>query len=217
VNFAAFSSRRLIACTMRGWSTQTEAARVSSATLILNATAAAGPLDVLVNSASSFPSNRLNEMTLQELHVAVDVNAFIPLVLSREFAREDSHENSRENSRANSRSIVNLLDTRIVDYDREHVAYHLSKRMLFTLTRMMAVEFAPHIRVNAVAPGLILPPPGKDEAYLEAQVNTNPLHRVGKVEDVARAVLFLVRSNFVTGQVLFVDGGRHLRGSMYGA
>jgi len=96
------------------------------------------------------------------------------------------------------------------------VAYHLSKRMLFALTRMMALEFAPRIRVNAVAPGLIIPPPGQDESFLQRLASTNPLGRHGDPADVADAVLYLVGAGFVTGQVIYVDGGRHMRGAVYG-
>ena len=87
--------------------------------------------------------------------------------------------------------------------------------MLFTLTRMMARELAPGIRVNAVAPGLILPPEGKDARYLETLAHGLPLKRHGTADDIAEAVVFLVHSAFITGQVLFVDGGRHLEGNMY--
>ncbi|MBI2435879.1 MAG: SDR family oxidoreductase [Candidatus Hydrogenedentes bacterium] len=165
----------------------------------------AGHIDFLVNSASIFPTQTLTEMTPEDVHRNLDVNALAPMLLCRRFA-----EQKREGA------IVNLLDTRAFDYDRNHVPYHLSKRMLFTLTRIMAVEYAPSVRVNAVAPGLILPPEGKDQAYLEQLRETNPLHRIGSPEDVAEAVLFLLRSSFMTGQVLLVDGGRHLHGSMYG-
>ena len=71
---------------------------------------------------------------------------------------------------------------------------------------MLAVELAPAIRVNAVAPGLILPPAGKDEAYLKSLAHTNPLNRHGAEEDIGEAVLFLLRSDFVTGQVVFLGG-----------
>ena len=133
------------------------------------------------------------------------INAWAPFVLGRALARE-----------RRGGCIVNLLDSRITDYDAEHAAYHLSKRMLATLTRMMALEFAPRVRVNAVAPGLILPPPGEDDGYLERLKRTNPLERHGEPADVAEAVLFLARSLFVTGQTIFVDGGRHMRGAVYG-
>jgi len=85
------------------------------------------------------------------------------------------------------------------------------------LTRMMALEFAPHVTVNAVAPGLILPPPGEDESYLDRLSDTVPLKRHGEAEDVTEAIVYLLKSDFVTGQVLFVDGGRHLRGLGHGS
>jgi len=81
---------------------------------------------------------------------------------------------------------------------------------------MMALEFAPSIRVNAVAPGLILPPPGEDESYLQKMAAGVPLRRMGSVEEITAAVLFLLRSDFITGQVIFVDGGFHMKGSVYG-
>lgn len=173
--------------------------------MLAKAVALAGPLDVLVNSASIFEESRLNDFVVEDLYRNINVNAMAPLLLARKF-----HAQGRAGA------IVNLLDCRIADYDEAHVAYHLSKRMLFSLTRMMAVEFAPALRVNAVAPGLILPPVGKDQAYLDSLAHTNPLNCCGAPEDVVSAVMFLLESPFVTGQVIYVDGGRHLRGSMYG-
>jgi NAD(P)-dependent dehydrogenase (short-subunit alcohol dehydrogenase family) len=164
----------------------------------------AGSIDYLVNSASIFPEAILDQLDLESLLPNLQINALAPFVLSRKLA-----------ARAGDGAVINLLDTRITDYDRAHVPYHLSKRMLYSLTRMMAVEYAPRLRVNAVAPGLVLPPVGEDEDYLAALASTNPLERYGSGEDVAEAVTFLLRSDFITGQTIFVDGGRHLRGSMY--
>lgn len=164
----------------------------------------AGPIDILVNNASIFPDSRLDDFTASQLFENVQVNAMAPTLLCRLFAGQERPG-----------TIVNFLDTRILDYDRRHVAYHLSKRMLHALTKMMAIEYAPGIRVNAVAPGLVLPPPGQDESYLERLAHTNPLQRHGSADDVAEAAVFLVASDFVTGQVLYVDGGRHLKGRMY--
>lgn len=172
--------------------------------LVDRAIAEAGPLDILVNSASIFEEETLEEMSAESVHRNVDINALAPFHASRAFARQ-----------GRAGVIVNLLDTMIRDYDRKHMPYHLSKRMLFTLTRDMAVEYAPLVRVNAVAPGLVLPPEGKDESYLRDLAHTNPLNAHGSGGDVARAVLFLAASPFVTGQVIHVDGGRHLRGAMY--
>jgi NAD(P)-dependent dehydrogenase (short-subunit alcohol dehydrogenase family) len=165
----------------------------------------AGSLDILINNASTFLEDRLTDVTPEDMARSLQLHAMAPLVLSRRFAAQ-----GREGC------IVNLLDARVADYDRDHVSYHLGKRALFSLTRMMAAEFAPRVRVNAVAPGLILPPEGKDETYLEQLASTNPLQRYGSPEMVADAVVYLVKACFVTGQVIYVDGGRHLRGNMYG-
>jgi NAD(P)-dependent dehydrogenase (short-subunit alcohol dehydrogenase family) len=107
--------------------------------------------------------------------------------------------------------VINLLDTRIVGYDWSHVGYILSKDILYKLTRMAAIEFAPHVTVNAVAPGLILPPPGKNEDYLNRLANTVPLQKHGKAADIVDAIIYLVKSEYITGQVIYVDGGRHLK------
>jgi len=172
--------------------------------LIVRATRDAGPIHGLVNSASIFPEDTLHDMTESSLAENIRVNAWAPFLLSRAVAAQGVPA-----------SIVNFLDTRIGSYDAKHVSYHLSKRMLFTITRMMALEFAPTVRVNAVAPGLVLPPPGKDDRYLESLRNTNPMNAIGAAADVARAAVFLMASPFITGQVIFVDGGRHMLGGAY--
>ena len=168
-------------------------------TLISKALTAAGALDILINNASLFRPNTLKDVDFPSLTQHVHVNAWTPFVLSREFARL-----------AGRGKIINLLDTKITGYDRQHVAYILSKHMLSGLTAMCALEFAPNVTVNAVAPGLILPPSGKDEAYLDRLSRAVPLKRHGGPEDIADAVLYLLKSDFVTGQVIYVDGGRHL-------
>jgi len=165
----------------------------------------AGPIDILVNNASVYPQDELTTVGREAVTETVAVHAMAPLVLSRSLAAQ-----------GRDGAIINFLGARVVDYDRGHASYHLGKRLLLSLTRMMALEFAPMVRVNAVAPGLILPPEGEDETYLERLASTNPLQGYGDLDAVTGAVLFLLRADFVTGQVLFVDGGRHLRGSVYG-
>lgn len=160
----------------------------------------AGSLDILINSASIFPPGKLNDLDFESLTKAVQVNAWTPFVLSREFARQVKRG-----------KIVNLLDTRVGGYDRYHVAYILSKQMLSALTKMTALEFAPDVTVNAVAPGLILPPPGKGQDYLDRLVDTVPLKRHGEPSDIADAVVYLLKSDFLTGQTIYVDGGRHIK------
>jgi pteridine reductase len=168
-------------------------------TLIERAMTQAGGLDILINSAAIFPPGGLGDMTLADINRAMEVNAWVPLVLSRDFARL-----------AERGKIVNLLDTRIEGYDWNHGAYILSKQALALLTRMTALAFAPAVTVNAIAPGLILPPPGKDPDYLKELAKTVPLLRHGSPRDIADAAVYLLGSEFLTGQVIHVDGGRHL-------
>lgn len=162
-------------------------------------------IDILINNASIFPAGTLMELSAGDLAANMQVNAMAPLQISRAMARA-SH----------SGCIINLLDSRMDDYDAAHVAYHLSKRALHSLTRMLAVELAPRFRVNAVAPGLVLPPAGKSDDYLQSLAGTNPLGTVGNEQEVTDAVLYLLKARFVTGQVLYVDGGRHMKGAFYG-
>lgn len=169
--------------------------------LLARAMEVAGPLDILVNNASVFDPGNLEQVAFEDLRLNAAINAWAPLVLSRAFAAQ-----KREGV------IINLLDSRLRGYDFGHVAYILSKHLLEVLTRMMALEWAPRLRVNAVAPGLVLPPPGRDHAYLEGLASSLPLKRHGKARDVAQAALFLIRSDFITGQIIYVDGGRHLLG-----
>jgi pteridine reductase len=168
--------------------------------LIDRALAAAGRLDLLVNNASVFPPATLGDLSLDHLTSVVQINSWTPFVLSRRFV-----------DRVGRGKIVNLLDTRVRGYDWGHVAYILSKHLLTALTRMTAVEYAPQVTVNAIAPGLILPPAGEDDEYLDRLAHTVPLQRHGEASDVAEAVVFLARSSYITGQVIYVDGGRHLK------
>jgi len=166
---------------------------------------ASGTIDYIINNASIFPESRLRDVAVSELSRNLNVNALAPFLVGRSFARAGGRG-----------AIVNFLDTRINKYDEKHAAYHLSKRMLYDLTKLMALDFAPDIRVNGICPGLILPPAGKDESYVQGLKHTNVLDKVGTLDDIVRAVLFLLESPFITGDILFVDGGAHLKGSLYG-
>jgi len=176
----------------------------SGESLFQQAVDALGPVDILINSASIFPESTLASFTPEELDANLRIHALAPLALMRAMALQ-----------GRAGAVINLLDTRIMEYDAAHVAYHLSKRMLFSLTRMAALEFGPLVRVSAIAPGLVLPPPGKGPEHLQKLAPTNPLQTYGGPDDIVRAMLFLLESPFVTGQVIFVDGGYHMKGGAY--
>lgn len=186
---------------IRAWAVQADLGDLKElANLVNHAVNKAGGLNILINNASIFPSGDFASMTRDQLMENIDINAWAPFALGREFAKH-----------AETGHIINFVDTRINSYDWSHVAYHASKYLLAMFTRMMAIQFAPGISVNAIAPGLILPPEGKGEDYLESLKDTVPLKRVGSTGEIADAVLFLLGSDFITGQVVYVDGGRHLR------
>ena len=187
------------------WTVQgdlTESNTVES--LFDQARAKSGAIDILINNASIFPESHLTSLSYAELDANMRIHAFAPLALTRAFAAQ-----------GRAGVVINMLDARVLDYDEKHAAYHLSKRTLLTLTKAMAVEFAPLLRVNGVAPGLVLPPVDQDMDYLASLAHTNVLNKHGNAQDIEEAVLFLIRSDFITGQVIYVDGGRHLRGGLY--
>lgn len=165
----------------------------------------AGGLDILVNNASDFPMNEFWDFNRDDLAHSVEVTAWAPLELGREFAKV-----------VKTGAIVNMIDARVCGYDWKHTAYHAAKILLDLFTREMAIKFAPDIRVNGVGPGLILPPEGKDESYLESLKGTTLLQKYGSALDIAAAVVFLLKSDFITGHTVFVDGGRHLKGPALG-
>jgi len=209
VHYGASASEAEVLCAdladrgVKAWSLQADLQDAAEAEALFDqALRLAGPVHILVNNASIFEPGGLSEVSLEEVSRNTVVNAWAPFVLARAFARQGLEGR-----------IVNLLDTRVAGYDFSHVGYILSKHVLAVLTRMTALEYAPLVTVNAVAPGLILPPPGRDATYLEALAGTVPLQRHGGAEDIVRAMLFLIESPFITGQTVFVDGGAHLKGA----
>ncbi len=194
-------AREIAAKGVKSWTVKADFERTNETDLLIeNSLQAAGNIDVLVNNASIFPADNLQNLTFDNLMLNMLVNAWAPFVLSREFAR-----------RVGRGSIINLVDSRVKDYDWTHAGYILSKHVLWALTRMMALQYAPNITVNGVAPGLILPPPGKDESYIDKLKDTVPLREHGDPRYVADTIVFLAKSEYLTGEMIFVDGGRHLK------
>jgi pteridine reductase len=186
---------------VNAWTLQTDLSRPEEAgRLVDRAWELSGGFSILINNASLFEKGDLEEFSREDFIKHFDGNTWAPFILARSFVRKGGEG-----------QVVNLLDARVHGYNFTHVAYHLNKQLLEYLTRHMALEFAPMFRVNAVAPGLILPPPGQDMAYLDRLKDTVPLKRHGHSEDIAEAVAFLLSNTFITGQTLYVDGGRHLR------
>ncbi len=162
-------------------------------------------LDLLVCSASGFDARPLEETDAAAFDAQLDLNARAPLLLARALAPL-----LRRQAGA---SIVNIADVGggLVPWSG-YTAYAASKAALVRLTECLALELAPRIRVNAVAPGTVLWPAHYPAPQRRALTRRIPLGRAGKPADVAEAVRYLANAEFVTGVVLPVDGGRRLNG-----
>jgi len=159
-------------------------------------------LTLLVNNASIFKKAAIADTDPEKFNRHIAVNLKAPFFLMRDFARM-----------CNTGHVINILDSRITHTPAKrdnYAVYTLAKKALAELTRMSAVEFAPEIRVNAIAPGLIFPPAGKSEDFLNKKAQNIPLKRKGAVADIVKAVQYLLENEFITGQILYVDGGEHL-------
>ena len=161
------------------------------------------PPDILVNSAAIFGQDRLDNVSAEDLMRHYAVNCAAPALLTKAFATIPAG--------VADRCIVNILDQRIDHPHADQLAYTLSKSALAGLTRLSAASLAPHIRVNAVAPGLTIATPDYDEAQMERLQSAMPLGRLPLAEQIAEAVLYLAQASAVTGQTLYVDGGAHMR------
>jgi len=161
-----------------------------------------GSVQILINSASVFETGSL--LFTDEAHWDREfaINLKAPFFLSQEFARQLPQNMSG--------AIVNLVDWRGERPRPGHAAYTMSKAGLIAQTRLLAQELGPQVRVNAIAPGAILPPPGESLAQFEQRSMDSPLQKTGTPEDIARAVTYLLTAPFVTGEVLHVTGGVEL-------
>jgi pteridine reductase len=171
--------------------------------LIKDALKAYGRLDALVNNASSFYPTAMGEITEKAWDDLVGTNLKAPLFLSQAAARE---------LRKNHGAIVNIIDIHAEFPMKNYVVYNIAKGGLVALTRSLAREMGPEVRVNGVAPGTILWPDDdswKDEVSRQRIMNQTALKRIGEPDDIAKAVEFLLTGGpYVTGQVIAVDGGR---------
>ncbi|QDP84505.1 SDR family oxidoreductase [Chryseobacterium sp. SNU WT5] len=156
-------------------------------------------VDVLVNCASDFIKSSFKEEGSDLLDKEMTINFKIPYLLTKAFAKVFGKGN-----------VINFVDTKVAKNSTVHLDYILSKKLLKDFTKISAVELAPHIRVNGIAPGLILPPEGKDESYLLNLAKDIPLKTIGNLEEILKAVQFILDSQFFTGQILYIDGGEHL-------
>ncbi|WP_167617160.1 SDR family NAD(P)-dependent oxidoreductase [Maribellus sediminis] len=167
--------------------------------LIPNIVEKRGPFDLLVNNASVFNKGAFHETSEELFDSQVNVNFKAPFFLMRDFAKYCKKGN-----------IINFVDTRITNNKSDYAAYSLSKKALWESTKMAALELAPEIRINAIAPGVTLAPADEGEEYLQKLAENIPMKKPGGVEPILRSIDYILENDHLAGQLLFADGGENL-------
>jgi pteridine reductase len=161
-----------------------------------------GSLDVLVNSAAVMLRTPVGEVLVEDWDAMFALNLRAPFFLSQAAARVMKDRGG---------AIVNIADLAAFETWRGYIPHAITKVGIVQMTRGLAHALAPKIRVNAVAPGSVLLPEGATQELADKLIATTPLGRIGTPDDVAEAVLYLLGADYVTGETIIVDGGRHVR------
>jgi pteridine reductase len=168
-----------------------------------------GRLDILVNSAAVMQQKPFLDITSQDWDATIGINLTGPFLFSQHAGRMMLARSSTTGE--TSGVIVNIADEAGLTPWPRYVHHSISKAGVIMLARAAALALAPKVRVNAVAPGPVLKPEGWTDERWETLRPSTPLDRLGSPQDVVEAVLYVIRAEFVTGDVLVVDGGRMLR------
>lgn len=161
-----------------------------------------GPLSALINNASAFERDDAWNATRASWDLNIEVNLRAPFVLIHQFAQQRPAPGGR--------CVVNLIDERIWNLTPHFISYTVSKAALWTLTRTLAVALAPGVRVNAVGPGAVLASGYESAQAFERLGAALPRGRTSTPDEICHAVRFLLEAPAVTGQMIAVDGGKHL-------
>ncbi|MEX1216479.1 pteridine reductase [Saccharospirillum sp.] len=167
-----------------------------------DAIAVFGQVDVLINNASSFFPTPWGEITEDAINPLMHSNLLLPMAMIQALAPELKRREG---------AIINLVDIHALRPLANHPAYSAAKAGLVSLTKSAALDLAPRVRANAIAPGAILLPEHEGADHEQSLIDQVPLNRMGSPTDIAEAALFLATAPYITGQILAVDGGRTLR------
>jgi pteridine reductase len=170
--------------------------------LVDAAAVAFGALDVVVNSAAVMMRTPVGEVTPEDWDAMFALNLRAPFFIAQRAAPHLAKARG---------AIVNIADLAALETWPAYVPHGISKAGVVQMTRALARALAPDVRVNAIAPGAVLLPDDWDEAAGERLARTTPLARLGAADDVVQAALYLLAADYVTGETIVVDGGRHVR------
>lgn len=162
-------------------------------------------IDVMIHNASWYRQDHVSTFGIQDYLDSVWVHAMAPALISREFYQ-----------RAPSGAcIVTMLDGSLGKYQKDFFSYQAGKRLLKDLTQQMAMEFAPTVRVNGLALGAFLPDEILPLSTFDENAARMPLQRKGKIEELLHALYFVIENEYLTGNILYLDGGWHLKGGAF--
>ena len=173
----------------------------TSKSVVAAATESLGPIDILINSAAIFEQSDLLSTTEEQWDRHHTINLKAPFFMSQAFVSELEKRHGH---------IINIVDWRGTRPRGDYVAYTPTKVGLVGMTKNLALGLAPKVQVNAIAPGAILPGPTETQEHFDERETEIPLRKTGSPEQIAEAMLYLLRSEFVTGEVVHVTGGEGL-------
>ncbi len=170
------------------------------------------PLTLLVNNASIFENDNLRTISLESWDRHFFTNLKAPVFLSKEFSKQapDSFLD-KNNEVVASSNIINIIDQKVLNLNPRFFSYTLAKSSLLNFTKLAAQDLAPKIRVNAIGPGPILKAVHQSEDQFQNQRKSTLLERGSDVHEICRTVLYILSSPGLTGQLITLDGGEHLK------
>jgi pteridine reductase len=157
-------------------------------------------VDILINNASCFDNKIISEESCENAKKQFDVNFWVPFNLMKLFEEQNIKDGI----------IINILDSTVFKTDMKSGAYSLSKKALAELTKLTALQWAPSIRVNGIAPGYVLPPIWLKDSKMEESIKKTPMLKPVTALEIAETCLFIINSKSITGEIINIDGGVHL-------
>lgn len=158
-----------------------------------------GNIDLLINNASIYHNDYLKDIKPEFLEQNINIHLVAPIILAKSMMNQE-----------NEGSIINILDSDITKNIEKFFSYSISKKSLYNLTKSLAISMAPKFRVNSIAPGVVLFKEGQNKKIFDQYINNSPLKKQAQLADIYSAIKFLISSQSVTGQTIFLDGGQHL-------
>jgi NAD(P)-dependent dehydrogenase (short-subunit alcohol dehydrogenase family) len=159
-------------------------------------------VDILVNNAAVFSRTPVDRLTTEEFDSVIEINLRGSYLCALEAARIMSTQQGGK--------IIQIADVGGIIPWSAYMPYSISKAGVIMMVKCMARAFAPHVQVNAIAPGVVLPEEGLSEEEIKKSLSRNAIKRTGSPEEVTNAILFLLNSDYITGETIVIDGGRHL-------